>query len=1168
MDAAETVVAPTDAAEVVAAPASGLAIALLGGFRVTVAGRVVAEEDWPLRKARGLVKLLALAPGGRLLREQVYDRLWPELAAPAADNNLRGALHQARHALAPVGRIVARGGALVLEATGTLTIDSVAFVAAAAEAERGRTADAHRRALDLYTGELLPDELYEDWTIAARDTLRARYLTLLTGLAALQEVAGDWSAAIVALQRVLLAEPTHEGAHLGLMRLYALAGRRARALRQWEELRDALRRDLDAAPDPAADALREAIAAGRFPPPTADAADAAAAARDEGAVAGRRARERTNLPVALTPLIGREEESRAVRGALAGARLLTLTGAGGCGKTRLALAVATDLLASYRDGVWLVELAALTDAALVPQAVAAAFGVREEAGTPLTATLGAALRARTALIVLDNAEHLRAACAALVAALLAAAPGLRVLATSRAPLGVPGEVAWRVPSLAVPGVVPGVVPGEVPGAGAATDPRALAALGEVAAVRLFVARARERQPGFGLTPQNAATVAEVCRRLDGIPLALELAAARLAILPIAQLAGRLDDALRLLTGGGRAMAERQQTLRATLDWSYALLSPAQRTLLRHCGVFAGGFALEALEAVCGGGVGVPGGGEGLLDDLTGLAEHALVQVELLAEPEARYRLLETVRQYAAERLVEAGEGDALHERHAAHYLALAETSAPHFASGVPAPWLARLEREHDNLRRALAWSIGRGETDRALRLVGSLWRLWYFGGAVGEGRRWCAATLALPADPADEALAGPLALALHGAGRLAYLQGDHVAALAFVERGLAIQRRRGDEREIAALLLTRSAIAIGQHRYDEARVDAEGSLALGRLLDDRNGMAGALNSLGLVATYRGAYPRAREYYEEALALHRDLGNDLRIALVLNNLAEVIEYAGDLPRAEAMYGESLDIYRALGNTEGMAMANDNLGVTLRGRGEYTRAVAHQEAGAALWRELGNRWRTALALTNLGATLYHLGGYDRALALHEESLGLFRLLDNAWGGALALENLGRLCWARGDRERAVAQLTESLARYRQLDNSGGLIAVLCDLGRVAREVGDRDRALAQYGEALARCARTHDRSRLPAPLEGLAATLADAGRAVEAARLLGAADALRAALGKPRPPAEMVAHTALLGVLCATLGEAACAVAAVAGRALAPDAALAFALALAPVAVQDA
>ena len=539
--------------------------------------------------------------------------------------------------------------------------------------------------------------------------------------------------------------------------------------------------------------------------PEATAALEAAVARRRGPPgrAGARAARTVphNLPLPLTSFVGRERELAAVHEALAAHRLVTLTGPGGVGKTRLALQAAAAGLEAFPDGAWLVDLAPLADAALVPLTVLAALGVRERPGRPHLATLTEHLRARRLLLVLDNCEHLLDACARLADALLRACLGPRVLATSRELLGVPGEAARRVPSLATP------------------DPRhppPPARLGRYEAVRLFVDRARLGRPGFVLTDQNAGPVAQVCARLDGLPLAIELAAARLRALPVEQLAGRLDDRFRLLTGGGRTAVPRQQTLQAAIDWSHALLAAPERAVLRRLAVFAGGWPLAAAEAVCAGAGVEPGG---VLDLLAGLVDKSLVVFEEAAlEPGAggagRYRLLETIRQYAEARLVGAGEAARVRRRHRDWYLALAERAALELVGRDQVAWLDRLGAEHDNLRGALAWSQADPDGAAAeLRLAAALGRFWNLRGHISEGRAWLAHALERDAGAAP---AAARASALNWAGLLASLAAALPAA--------------------AALL--------------------EASIALGRGLPGRPGLPAALRHLGLVARDGGNDGRA------------------------------------------------------------------------------------------------------------------------------------------------------------------------------------------------------------------------------------------------------------------------------------------------------------------------
>jgi DNA-binding SARP family transcriptional activator len=531
-------------------------VRLLGGFKVSLGSRVIEEDAWHRRKAKSLVKVLALSPGHALHREQIMELLWPELGKRAATNNLRGSLHAARAALAsdPVAAyqyLASKEERIALCPEVELWVDVEAFEEAANAARRSRDPGAYRVALELYGGELLPEDLYEEWAEGRRGELRRLYLTLLIELAGLHQERSDHDSALEALRKVVAEEPTNEEAHASLMRIYTLSGQSAEALRQYERLSKVLSRELAAQPSASTRALREEIVAGRFPP--ARPQPAGPPTEEPAGISGKH-----NLPIARSRFVGRERELIELKRALAMTRILTLIGTGGSGKTRLALEVARDVVGAYPDGVWLVELAPLSEGKLVSQVVAEALDVPEQPGRSLTEALADYLREKGSLLVFDNCEHLVEAAARLADALLSSCPRLRVLATSREALDVEGEVLWRVPPLSVPQA------GRSPTAGELT---------RYDAVRLFVERARLRLPDFELSSENAGAMARICRTLEGIPLAIELAAARVGTLSLEQISERLEDSLKLLTGGGRTSVPRQRTLRATLDWSHELLPP-------------------------------------------------------------------------------------------------------------------------------------------------------------------------------------------------------------------------------------------------------------------------------------------------------------------------------------------------------------------------------------------------------------------------------------------------------------------------------------------------------------------------------------------------------------------------------------------------------------------
>jgi predicted ATPase/DNA-binding SARP family transcriptional activator/DNA-binding CsgD family transcriptional regulator/Tfp pilus assembly protein PilF len=1061
-----------------------LRIQLLADFRVWVGARTLAAGAWP-RKAAHLVKLLAITPGHRLHREQVLEHLWPDFDPPAAANNLYRALHAARRLLepdrspgAPSAYLRLQGDALALSPAAPPWTDVAAFEAAAADAHRRADAARGWEAAALYAGDLLPEDAYEDWVAGRREALRRTYLTLLLALAGWEEARGEPARAVVALERLVAAEPAHEAAHRQLMRLYALAGRRAAALRQYQALVEALRRELDAEPDADSRELYAAILAGQRP---------AVVAAPGGAA--------TNLPPAADRFIGRAHELVEVLRRLERSRLLTLTGAGGCGKTRLALAAAERARPLYPDGVWWVELAALADPRLVPAAVAAALGVDGQHDEPLDQMLARALGPKRLLLVLDNCEHVVAACRQLLGHLLTDCPNLRILATSRAALGLPAEVTWRVPSLAMPD-------------SARSLP--LERLAAFDAVQLFVERARSARSDFALTPRNAAAIARICRRLDGIPLALELAAARAKVLSAEQIAARLDDALGFLTGGARPMPDRQQTLRATLDYSWALLTGPERTLFRRLAVFAGGWAPEAAERVC---ADEPGGAlaaAAVLDLLARLEDQSLIVVQE-RHSQARHRLLEPVRQYAAEQLVAAGEAAWLRDRHAAHFLALAEQAEPALVGAEQAAWLERLEAEHDNLRAALAWAVERPDPDLGVRLAGALWRFWYQRGRLSEGDGWLAQVLAIGSAAAPAARAK----ALNGAGTLAFVRGDSERAVAHYEQALALRRT----------------------------------------LADTAGVAGSLNNLGMVLHYRGEYARALPLYGEALALSRALGDRRLTAITLNNLGTTARAQGDFARAAAAIEEALTLFSALGDRRSMADLRNNLGQVAYARGDYARACELCGESLALFRELDDRPGVNEALQHLGLAALALGDAAQAAARLEEALALSRELGDTWGIAAALDGLGQVAYQRGDDARAVTLAEESLALHRELGYRRGIAASLANLARAAARQG-RLAALAQYREALAIYHELADQAGVAACLAGIGGILAGQGQLRRAVELFGAAAARQAAAGVP--PVRPAEYEPALATARARLGPAAATAAWAAGAAAAPEQAVAWAM----------
>jgi predicted ATPase/DNA-binding SARP family transcriptional activator/DNA-binding CsgD family transcriptional regulator len=930
---------------------------LFSSFRVSVGSRTIQDEEWRLRKAAALVKLLALAPGHRLHREQVMDLLWPNSSRKAASNSLRRVLHAARRTLNPAAGsryLVSGDESLILCPESDLWIDVDAFEEAAATARRSRDPVAYRAATDLYAGELLPEDRYEEWAEERRGDLRRLHITLLVELAGLYEERGEYGPAIEALRSVFTEEPTNEEAHTGLMRLYALSGQPGQALSQYQRLRDTLSERLGAEPGAATRRLRDEIASGSLTliPPTGPALEVSPDP------------SKHNLPAARTTFVGREREMLEVKRELAMTRLLTLTGTGGSGKTRLALEVARDLMGVYPDGVWLVELARHSEGDLVPQAVAGTLGVKERPGEPLTNTLIDHLRDRPTLLLLDNCEHLLEAVARLGDSLLDYCPRLRVLATSREPLGVMGESVRHLSPLSVPGTV------------GSSDVEGLT---RYEAVRLFVDRARLRLPGFAVTPHNGAAVAEVCRRLGGIPLALELAAARVGTMSVEEIRRRIQDSLGLLSGGPRMAPSRQWTMQATLDWSYRLLSEDEKRLFRRLSVFAGGWTLEVAEVVGSRGNIQEGS---VLDLLSGLAEKSLVTVDTTVGPATRYGMLEPIRQYARENLESSGEAEDAQRLHATFFQTLAEEAELKLDGPEEAEWIGRLEAEHDNLTAALSWALGGGDTALGLRLAGALPDYWLVRGRTGEGTRWLERALRVADDVAEPA----------------------------------------------------------------AR-------------------AATLAALGHFWSTEGNFERAESCLGEALALRRDLGDPLRLSDTLTNLGWIAERRGDRTRAAALFEESLETARHSNQPRAMAGALNGLGWTMADSGDFDRARRLWEEAVALNREAGYHSGVAMIFINLGFMEVALGNLDRATTVLEESLALGRRLGNRFVLGYALNVLGLAKTLGGDPNRGHELMVDALELAAEAELDRDTAENLEGLALAAGELEQHARAARLWGAAVA-------------------------------------------------------------------------------------------------------
>jgi predicted ATPase len=946
-------------------------VTLLGGFMATVDGVAVPDSSWRLKKARELVKLLALARGHRLHRDQALDVLWRELAPAAAANNLHQAVHVARRALG-ADVIEVRDEVLSLAAD----VDVDLLEAAAADARRTKTTAAYRAALSLYGGELLPENRYDDWAEGRREELAA-----------------------------LAARLEEESEALGSSASFA-------------------------------------------------------------------------LPADASSFVGRARELAELESLLGRTRVLTLSGTGGVGKTRLALELARSVESTYSAGAALVELAPVADPRLVPDAIATALDVRPLPTQDLVTAVVDFLASRDLLLVLDNCEHLLAATAALADVLLRAAPQLTILTTSREPMRVPGEVVFRVPSLDIPDP---------------EQPLPPAQLLEYESVSLFVARAVAASPGFELDEQNAEDVSRICLRLDGLPLALELAAARLGALSPAAIAARLDDRFRLLRSGSHAAPTRQQTLTATLQWSHDLLEPDEQLLLRRLAVFAGGFELEAGEEVCA--------GDGLeqaavADTLARLVEKSLVSVEDGGRRD-RYRLLETVRMYARGRLEEAGEADVLAARHAHWALALAQRR-----QASP-----RLDRDAANLRVALDLLLAR-EPTAALRLCVALSPFWLRRIELEEARRRFAVALAaapeltplraeaLLAAAAIDFRSGTLAQgmrlaeeshaaaveigdrraqwrALQFIGELGVASDDIDIALPWLER--ALELARAEQLPAAEATGVHSLGIVHWMRGDLANADrllAESVEAFRALEGSPEMIPSPLNIAEIRTSRLGSRPGLQHVFEDTLKPFVEISCAAAASYALANLAGNARARGDAAEAAALLDESAAGFAATGDDAGLATVFVRRGYVAFMAGDLTAARTHLEAALDVRTRLGDRRGRGLVISGLGMVETVAGDFPAAERHLAEARDIFRRAGDRWGLASTLWRTSDLAVARGDLEEADTALHEAFAVLGETQRERWIANTLSGLAEVALLRGDSDQAATYFFEARERYSSRDD------------------------------------------------------------------------------------------------
>ncbi len=950
-----------------------LTLLLLGPPEVRHAGQ---PATFATRKALALLVYLALE-GGTHSREKLTALLWPESDSERARMALRRTLAYLREALGDADegatgkhlqitrgalgfepaqaesdvRVLEEAWARLREAPAIQGPDAPALVAQLKQA-------VARYRGDFLDGFSLSDApTFDEWAAVQREQWHRRMGLVYERLGELQLAAGDRSGATETAARWVAHYPLNEAAHRQLMRVHLAAGDRAAALRAYAACCDLLDAELGAPPAPETEALAaEARVAPSLPLLVVS---GVSAPRVLATPAG--APRPPGLPAPPNALIGREREVAAVVAALRdGVRLLTLFGPPGIGKTRLAIQAAEEAAPLFGGAVCFVALEAVTAREQVAPTILAALGLDDEHRSP-AAHLTESLRGRQLLLVLDNFEQVQEA-AGLVSELMAAAPLVAALVTSRSPLQIYGEHERAVAPLALPDLARLPVPEELTG---------------IAAPRLFLERARAVRPDLALTAEHAAAIATICVHLDGLPLAIELAAARVRAFSPQALLERLRDPLAVLVGGPRDRSPRQQTLRGAIAWSDALLTEGERLVFAQAGVFVGGWTLEAAEAVC-----TPTPDTPLAESLARLVEASLVTQAYAVDSEPRFGMLQAIREYARERQRDYGLAHELGGRHAAYYLSFAEAIEPQLKGPAQGVLLMRLEREHDNLRAALGWALEQGELELTLRLCASLWWFWFVRGHLGEGRRWIAAALELDAANGQPEAYGRYRLAaLNGGGVLAHDQGDY---------------------EPAARLL-------------------EASLALARRLGHAKGVGAALNNLGLVARSRGDYPTAATYYRESLASAQSRGDDWAVAVARSNLGMVAAWQGLHPEAIGHYNESLAIRRVMGDIRGIAVLLNSLADSLWYEGEVERAATFYAESLTLQRELDDRAGTSDALYGLAQVALARQAWPEAGERLRECLELREALGDRRGVAECLEGGAALAASVGDQLSAAVLLS---------------------------------------------------------------------------------------------------------------------------------------------------
>lgn len=916
-----------------------LEIRLLGTFDLRQAGKPVALSSRP---AQSLLAYLVLTAGTPHRREKLAGLLWPDSLEETARDNLRHALWRVRKALqaaSSVSCLQANDLTIGFNASAEYWFD----VATLEKAEESASADELIAVLSQYQGELLPG-FYDEWVVLEREHLTSVFEHYMARLMSLLQDENRWLDILDWGERWIKLGQKPEPAYRALMSAHAAKGDMSKVAATYERCVKTLK-EFGFEPSEQTKQLYENLKSGKETPKTKPVSTKFTAKEFS-----------SNIPVPLTSFIGRGNELKEIARLLFSSRLLTLTGPGGVGKTRLAIQTAHDSVKKFKDGVFWVGLVGLSDDDLIPQEIARSLNVREISHETLIETLKTNLKAKDLLLVLDNCEHLIRACAQYAEQLLAVCPKLRILATSIEALGLFNETIWQVPSLSLP---------EIRGSPSLKDLR------EFASIELFDERAGNAKPGFVLDERNAASVAQICHRLDGIPLAIELAAARIKLMSVDEIAVRLDDRFSLLTAGSRTAIPRHQTLRATIDWSYDLLTEPERILLRRLSVFSGGFTLEAAEAVCSRGELKQ---SNILDLLGRLADKSLVIVETtLVNGGTRYRLLETIRQYTLEKLAGIGEAREIRDQHLDFFVELAEQAESYIFGGESAVWFKRLDQELDNIRAAIEWSTNSGKAVAALQIVGCLVYFWFARGLLASEWNEHTQQALARAEGGERTLAR--AKALNGIGFMYWADIYPTDKRSELEEALSIGMELGDRWNIATALRNLGLTENIQGNYQQAQTLLEQSLTIWRDmgLAGRTGSGWTLIFLGDGALNQGKSELARSYYEEAKMFLREIGDVNFLAYLVRRLGQLAWRDGDNEKAIALCKESLNLNQEVGDTRGMVACLAGFAAIAMAQSSFERAA-----------KLMSAVETQLSL--IGIRLLYLDKieYDRNLALLHEKL----------------------------------------------------------------------------------------------------------------------------------------------------------------------------------------